>query len=551
LRRYSLGFDFGTESARALLLDVDTVEIVATTAYTYPHGVIDRTLPGSGNPLPPDWALQDPSDWLEAMEKTAREVMRQSKIAPESVIGIGVDFTACTIMPTTDDGTPLCYLDTHREEIHAWPKLWKHHAAWSQCERINRIAAARNEPWLQRYGGAICSEWVMPKALQMLEESPSVYRAAGRIIEGGDWIVWQLTGALVRNSCGAGYKATWNKKHGYPSAEFLSALHPDLSDLYAHKMAGPIMVPGTRAGALNAKWSRRLGLPCGISIASAAIDAHVAVLGCRLAKPATMFMIMGTSTCHMLISEREVLVPGISGVVEDGIVPGLFGYEAGQAAVGDAFAWFVKNHIPKEYADEAERSGKSIHDLMSAKSSLLRPGQSGLLALDWWNGNRSIPADASLSGMLIGYTLTTRPEDVYRAIIESTAFGARIIIEKFIQSGVPVSEIMAGGGLTKNQFVMQVYADVIGRDIKVTTEQHASAMGAAILGAIAAGKEKGGYASHAEAVVFMTTPVQQIYHPNPGNVEIYNKLYAEYKRLTGYFGHGENDVMKLLRRLRD
>ena len=330
-----------------MLLDVETGQIIATATYAYPHGVIDRSLPGSGNPLPPDWALQDPSDWLEAMEETAREVLRQSKIDPESVIGIGVDFTACTIMPTTADGTPLCFLDTYREEPHAWPKLWKHHAAWSQCERINQLAAARNEPWLQRYGGAICSEWVMPKALQMLEESPSIYQAADRIVEGGDWIVWQLTGALVRNSCGAGYKATWNKKEGFPSPEFLSALHPALSDLYTNKMAGQIMVPGNPAGNLERKmeqaawiasqeylWHLRSSTPM------------VAVLGCRLAKPATMFMIMGTSTCHMLISEREVLVPGISGVVEDGIVPGLFGYEAGQAAVGDAFAWFVKNHVP-------------------------------------------------------------------------------------------------------------------------------------------------------------------------------------------------------------
>jgi L-ribulokinase len=391
----------------------------------------------------------------------------------------------------------------------------------------------------------------MPKVLQMLEESPAIYKAADRIVEGGDWIVWQLTGVLVRNSCGAGYKATWNKKEGFPSSEFLTALHPALSNFYQDKMAGQVMVPGNPAGTLKAKWSRRFGLPRGIYVASACIDAHVAVLGCRLAKPATLFMIMGTSTCHMLISEREVFVPGISGVVEDGIVPGLYGYEAGQAAVGDALAWFIKNHIPQEYADQASRSGTSIHDLMSAKASLLRPGQSGLLALDWWNGNRSIPSDASLSGLVIGYTLTTRPEDVYRAIIESTAFGARSILENFIKSGVPVNEIMAGGGLTKNQFVMQIYADVIGRDIKVTTEQHASALGAAILGAISAGNEKGGYDSYAEAVVSVTSPVQHIYSPNVDNVEVYDRLYAEYKHLTNYFGHGGNDVMKLLRRLRE
>jgi L-ribulokinase len=551
LKVYSLGFDFGTESVRALLLDVVAGQIIATAQRAYPHGVIDRKLPGSQNVLPPDWALQDPSDWLEAMEVTALEVLKQGAIDPESVIGIGVDCTACTILPTTADGTPLAFIDEYLGEPHAWPKLWKHHAAWPQCERINRFATERQEPWLKRYGGAICSEWVMPKALQMLEESARIYQAADRIVEGGDWIVWQLTGELTRNSCAAGYKATWNKSEGFPSPEFLSLLHPGLSDLYTHRMAGQIRVPGSPAGNLSAEWGRRLGLPCGIPVAAAIIDAHSAILGGGIARPAVMFMIMGTSTCHMLMSEREVLVQGISGVVEDGIVPGLFGYEAGQAAVGDTLAWFVENAVPPVYANEAAGRNESVHDFMSARASALRPGQSGLLALDWWNGNRSIPSDAGLSGMLVGYTLTTRPEDIYRALVESTAFGARIIAENFIRSGVPVDEIMAGGGLTKNRFLMQIYADVIGRDITVSVEAHASGLGAAILGAISAGKGQGGYSSHAEAAACVAAHSGKVYRPIPGNKRIYDTLYTEYKRLTRHFGHGENDVMKILRRLRE
>jgi len=547
---YTLGLDFGTESARAVLVDVTTGEMIATAVHPYADGVIDEALPGDDIPLPPDWALQNPADWLVALEANIPAVLTGGSIAPESVVGVGLDFTACTVLPTTFDGTPLCTLDAYLDRPHAWAKLWKHHAAQPQADRVNELAATRNEPWLARYGGKISSEWLMPKALQILEGAPDLYAAADRIVEGGDWVAWQLTGTLARNACAAGYKATWHKADGYPPSEFLAALHRDLADLYTDKIAGPVVSPGQRIGELRAEWAERLGLVAGTPMAASIIDAHAAVPGGGVSGPGTMFMIMGTSTCHMLMAEEEMPVEGISGVVEDGIVPGFFGYEAGQAGSGDILAWFVEHGVPPAYHREAADRGLSLHDLLTEKASTLRPGQSGLLALDWWNGNRSTLVDAGLSGLLLGCTLGTRAEEIYRALVEATAFGTRVIIEAFTEQGIPVEAIVTGGSLTKNPMLMQIYADVTGREMAVCGAEQASALGAAMLGAVAAGKTGGGYDSLAEAVARMAPPPARVYHPIAANRAPYEALYAEYRRLYDYFGRGENDVMKTLRHLR-
>jgi len=550
MSKYALGLDFGTESLRVVLVDVATGETVATAVHPYHHGVIDETLPGSKELLPPDWALQDPADWLAAMEVNIPAVLSESGVAPESIVGLGADFTSCTILPTTAEGRPLCTLDAYSKQPHAWAKLWKHHGAWPQADRINELASARNEPWLARYGGKISSEWVMPKALQIIEEAPDLYSATGRIVEGGDWVAWQLTGRLVRNACAAGYKATWHKADGFPSPDFLAALHPAMPNLYSEKLAGPVVAPGQMVGGLMANWAKRLGLVEGMPVAVPIIDAHAAVFGGGVTEPATMFMIMGTSTCHMLMAETEKLVEGIAGVVEDGIVPGLFGYEAGQPGVGDIFAWFADNGVPPVYHEEAASERRSLHDVLVARAAALRPGQSGLLALDWWNGNRSTLVDAELSGMLIGCTLATKAEDIYRALVEATAFGTRVIVETFTEHGVPVESIVAGGGLTRNRFLMQIYADATGREIAVAGSEQASALGAAMLGALAAGQRTGGYDSLAEAATRMARPPAEVYHPNPEHLAVYDTLYAEYRRLYDYFGRGQNKVMKVLRRLR-
>jgi L-ribulokinase len=550
MAKYTLGLDFGTESARALLVDVATGDLVASAVQGFPDGVIDERLPGAGAPLPPDWALQNPSDWLSTLENTVASVMRQSGVAASDVIGIGLDFTACTILPTAADGTPFHTEEAYRGRPHAWAKLWKHHAAQGQADRVNALAERRGDAWPQRYGGKISSEWLIPKALQMLEEDPDLYAAADCIVEGADWVVWQLTGVLARNACAAGYKGTWHKADGYLPDDFLAALHPGLTRLYADKVAGPVVAPGTRVGGLSAEWAERLGLAAGTPVAAGIIDAHAAAPGGGVTQPGVMFMIMGTSTCHMLMGEQEVLVEGIAGVVEDGIVPGLYGYEAGQAGAGDIFAWFVEQGAPPVYHDEAARREVTLHDVLAERAAAQRPGQSGLLALDWWNGNRSVLVDAELSGLLIGATLATKPEDIYRALIESTAFGTRLIIEAFTGQGVAVNSIVAGGGLAKNPFLMQIYADITGREFAVAGSPQPSALGAAMLGAVAAGPAGGGYATLAEAAVHMAPPPAHVYRPIAAHRPAYDLLYAEYRRLYDTFGRGENNVMKTLRRLR-
>ncbi len=547
---YTLGLDFGTESARAVLVDVTTGQTVATAVHPYADGVIDERLPGMDRPLPPDWALQNPADWIAALERTIPAVLAESGVAPEQVVGLGVDFTACTVLPTTPTGAPLCQLELYRAQPHAWAKLWKHHAAQPQADRINELAALRGEPWLPRYGGKISSEWLMPKALQILEEAPEIYAAAATIVEGSDWIAWQLTGNLTRNACAAGYKACWHKVDGYPSPDFLAGLHPDFSGLYTEKVAGPVVPPGARVGGLTPEWAARLGLREGAPVAAPIIDAHSATLGGGVTGPGTMFLIMGTSTCHMLMAEEEKLVEGIAGVVEDGIAPGYFGYEAGQSAVGDIFAWFVEQGVPPAYHQEAAEQGVSLHQVLSRKAAALRPGESGLLALDWWNGNRSTLMDADLSGLLLGYSLTTKPEEIYRALIEATAFGTRTIIQAFTDQGLPVRSLVTGGGLTKNPLLMQIYADITGRELAVAGSEQVSALGAAMLASVAAGAQAGGHDTLAEAAAHMAPPPTQVYRPQPDNQPIYDILYAEYRKLYDYFGRGGNNVMKVLKRLR-
>jgi len=545
-----IGLDFGTESARAVLVDATSGALLASAQRAYPDGVIDEKLPHSATPLPPAWALQNSDDWLSALTALVQTVSTQAGTDPSDIIGMGIDFTACTVLPVTATGAPLHTVKAFCERPHAWPKLWKHHAAQAQADRINETALARKQRWLARYGGKISAEWLLPKALQMLEEDPELYAATDHFVEGADWVVWQLSGVLARNACAAGYKATWHKGEGFPAADFLAALHPDFSGLYRDKVRGPVVPPGQLVGYLTPGWAKRLGLTTRTAVATPLIDAHAAVLGAGVTDAHTLVMMMGTSTCHLLMSERETLVEGISGVVEDGIVPGLFGYEAGQAGVGDLFAWFVKQALPPRYYEEARAQGVDLHRVLTQRARRQRPGQHGLLALDWWNGNRSTLVDANLSGLLLGATLETKPEDIYRALIESTAFGTRVIIEAFTQKGVAVEAVVAAGGLTENALLMQIYADVSGHVIRVANSPQASALGAAMLGATAAGKAAGGHDTLAQAATTMAPASEQRYHPIAAHQRVYETLFTEYKRLYTFFGRGQNDVMKVLRALK-
>ncbi len=552
--KYAIGVDFGTESGRAVLVATRTGEEIASSVYPYQNGVIDRALPLENDTveLDPEWALQDPEDYIRTLQCTIPAVLNKAGVKAANVIGIGIDFTACTMLPTQNNGTPLCMVPEFRRNPHAWVKLWKHHAAQPEADIINTAARERNENWLDRYGGKISSEWFFSKAFQILDEAPEIYAAADRLIEAADWVIWQLTGQEKRNSCTAGYKAMWSKREGYPPNDYFASLDPRLKNVIDSKMSRNIYPIGDKAGELTAQAAQWTGLQEGTAVAIANVDAHVSVPAASVTETGRMVMIMGTSICHMLLGEEERNVEGMCGVVEDGIIPGLFGYEAGQSGVGDIFAWFINNCIPEEYHQEAQQRSLGIHQLLEEKAVRQKPGAHGLLALDWWNGNRSVLVDVDLSGLLIGATLRTKPEDIYRALIESTAYGTRVIIEAFEKNGVNVNELVACGGLPeKNKMLMQIYADVTGRDFKVSASQQTPALGSAMFGAVAAGRQAGGYESIFDAAKHMARLKNEVYRPNPACQKIYDQLYAEYLRLYDYFGRGGNTVMKTLKRIRD
>lgn len=550
--KYSIGVDFGTLSARALLVEVETGKEIATSVYEYSNGVIDDILPTSKAKLPPDWALQDPADYIRGLECTIPEVLKKSGVSAEDIIGIGIDFTACTMLPIDSEGKPLCFDKKWENEPHAWVKLWKHHAAQPEANRINQTAADMNQDFLSRYGGKISSEWFFSKALQILDEAPEIYNTADRLIEAGDWVILQMTGNEARNACTAGYKAMWEKRTGFPSKEFFKALDPRFENVVEEKLNKRIYPIGTRAGELTPEMASRTGLRPGIAVAVANVDAHVAVPAATVTREGVMVMIMGTSTCHMVNGTEPKIVEGMCGYVEDGILPGLIGFEAGQSCVGDHFAWFTENCVPESYKAEANKQGISIHDLLTRKASQLKPGESGLLALDWWNGNRSVLVDVDLTGMMLGMTLSTKPEEIYRALIEATAFGTNIIIQAFESSGVAVNEIVACGGLAeKNEMLMQIYADVTNREFKIAESPQTCALGSAMWGAVAAGKVEGGWDNIDEAAVAMARVKEKTYKPKQESHEIYSQLFEEYKRLHDYFGRGGNDVMKRLKQIKE
>ncbi|MCX7714856.1 MAG: ribulokinase [Clostridia bacterium] len=550
-KKYSIGVDYGSLSGRAVLVDVSTGEELAVSVFAYPHAVMDEYLPDGKTRLEPDWALQHPQDYLDVLSVTVPAVLKDSGVSAEDVIGIGIDFTACTVLPTLADGTPLCFLEEYKNNPHAYVKLWKHHAAQNEANKLNAIATERGEDFLARYGGKISSEWLVPKVWQLLNEAPDIYEKMDRFIEAADWIVWQLTGVETRNSCTAGYKALWHKHKGYPSKDFYKALDPRLENLVEDKLSNKITPLGEKAGEITEAAAKLTGLKVGTAVAVANVDAHVSLPAVGITEPGKMLMIIGTSTCDILLGENECIVPGMCGVVEDGVIAGFLGYEAGQSCVGDHFDWFVKTCVPHGYMTDAEEKGVNIHKYLREKASRLKPGESGLVALDWWNGNRSVLVDVDLTGLIVGMTLLTKPEEIYRALIEATAYGKRMIIETFKENGVPIYELYAAGGIAeKDEMMMQIYADVTNMEIRISASAQTPALGSAMFGAVAAGSGRGGYDSIIDAAKVMGKVKDKVYRPIPENVAVYDKLYAEYKILHDYFGRGENDVMKRLKEIK-
>jgi L-ribulokinase len=542
---YAVGIDFGTLSGRAVVVRVSDGAELGSAVHEYASAVIEESLPASGQRLPPDWALQDPEDYVDVLRNAVPGALEAAGVDPADVVGIGTDFTASSPLPVTADGVPLCRLDGLAERPHAYVKLWKHHAAQAQADRITRVAAERGEPWLPRYGGRISSEWQYAKALQVLEEDPEIYQRMDRWIESADWIIWQLCGRETRNICTAGYKGI-HQDEGYPSPDYLAALNPDFAGFVGEKLEHPISLLGERAGSLTAEAAGWTGLREGIAVAVGNVDAHVTAPAAKAIEPGQMLAVMGTSTCHVMNGDHLAEVPGMCGVVHEGVIPGLYGYEAGQSGVGDIFAWFVNQGVPPAYHDGARERGLGLHEYLTELAARQRIGQHGLVALDWHSGNRSVLVDHELSGLIVGLTLATRPEEIYRALLEATAFGTRTIVEAFESAGLPVGELVIAGGLLKNPFLMQMYADVTRRELATIESDQGPALGAAMHAAVAAEC----YPDIGAATAAMGKVKRAAYTPDETSARAYDALYEEYKTLHDYFGRGANDVMHRLRAIR-
>ncbi len=547
--KYTIGVDFGTLSGRAVLVSLEQGDVIASEVLNYESGVIEEVIPQTTVRLGIDYALQDPKDYLEVLSVTIPKVLEKSGVDKADVIGLAIDFTACTLVPVDANNTPLSFLDSWREHPHAWTKLWKHHAAQKYADQLNALAHETHESWIHRYGGKISSEWLFPKVMQVCVEAPEIYEATDNFIEAADWVISQLTGNVIRNTCTLGYKAIYHHQEGFPSPAFFKQLDPRLEHVVNDKIKGEIKAVGEKAGTLLPEWATRLGLLPSTAVAVANVDAHVSAPAVNTVKPGQMLMIMGTSTCDILLGDQEKSVPGICGVVYDGVIPGYFGYESGQSAVGDIFGWFTENYIDSNITHAAASKGLTVHAYLEEEASKLRVGESGLLSLDWNGGNRSILVDVDVSGIIFGLTLATKPHELYRALIESTAFGKRIIIDNYEAHGVPVDEVYVCGGLpNKNKLLLQIYADVLNREIKMADSEHTPALGSAMFAAVAA-HDMGGYASIFEAAAKMAKVKEETIKPIPENVERYEALYQEFKQLHDQFGYGDT-VLKRLKRMR-
>jgi len=542
--RYAIGLDYGTNSVRALVVDASDGREVAGAVWNYEqgdHGVILSR--------DPNLARQHPADYLKGAEKTLRQAVAAAKknargFKPEQIIGLGVDTTGSTPLPLDRQGQPLAFSPRFAQNPHAMAWLWKDHTATAEAAEITALAARIRPHYLAKCGGIYSSEWFFSKILRCLRVSPAVFNAAHSWTELADFVPAALTGGLrVAGICAAGHKAMYNREWGgYPDAEFLGQLDPKLAELRA-RLCLNVQGIDQIAGRLTPEWARKTGLPAGIPVAVGAFDAHLGAVGSGIA-PGTLVKIIGTSTCDIAIAsngEKLADIPGLCGVVDGSVLPGYYGLEAGQSAVGDIFNWFV-NYI---------KAGS--HETLTAAAARLQPGESGLLALDWNNGNRTILVDQRLTGLLVGQTLYTTPAEIYRALVEATAFGALTIINRFEEYGVKIGQITNCGGIAeKNPFVMQIYADVTGRPMKVSRSGQTCALGAAMAGAVV-GRAHPDYASARQA---MTGVKPQVFKPNPAAHRVYGQLFALYRKLHDAFGTltgsgNLHDVMKQLINIRN
>jgi len=555
MSRYALGLDFGTNTVRALVVDVADGNEIATAVAPYPSGqdgvVIDEK--------DPNLARQFPADYRKALAKCVKDALKRGKdtkgFKPDKIVGIGVDTTGSTPLPVDSNCVPLADSDEFKDNPNAYAWLWKDHTSYAEAQEITAIAAREHPEYLAKCGGTYSSEWFWSKALHCIRVAPDVMTAAASWVEMADYIPGFLVGCtspkdLKRSVCAAGHKAMYHASWHLPAADMLGRLDPKLGELRANKLFEQAYAADQKAGLLCDEWAKKLGLPAGTPIAVGAFDAHTGGVGAGIA-PGILVKIIGTSTCDMMVhpnTHQLADVPGLCGIVDGSILPGCFGLEAGQSAVGDIFNWFVQAF---------DKGTAKAHEKLTDHAAALRPGESGLLALDWNNGNRTILVDARLTGLLLGQTLHTRPYEVYRTLIEATAFGARVIMERFEEYGVKVNEVVNCGGIAeKNPLVMQIYADVMGRPMKISRSAQTCALGSAMFGAVVAGVEAGGYAKAEDAQAAMAGVKPKVYQPDPAAQSTYDRLYRLYRQLHDGFGTNQwqgnmHNVMKELLTIRD
>ncbi len=560
MKKYAIGLDFGTNSCRSLIVDLTDGSEISSHIFPYPSGKDGILL----DPKEPNLARQNPQDYIDGIKKTITEVISKaqkenSEFEAANIIGIGIDTTGSSPMPVNSLGEPLCLLPEFKNNLNAMVWLWKDHTGHSEAAQITELTEKKRPEYLSKIGGTYSSEWFWSKVLHCYNTDQKVFNAAESFVEICDWIPAVLTGEtnpkkIKRSICAAGHKAMYNDEWGgLPDKEFLSNLSPALADL-RDRLYEKAFPSDKLAGKLSNEWAEELGLRPGIAIAVGAFDAHMGAVGAGI-KQGTLVKILGTSTCDiMVVPDIKELsdIPGVCGIVDGSVIPGYYGIEAGQSAVGDIFLWFVNNLVPEKYGKTVDEKFKNL----AIEASKEKVGEHGLLALDWNNGNRTILVDVRLSGLLLGQTLHTKPHEIYRALIEATAFGALTIINRIEEYGVPVKEIVNCGGLaSKNPFLMQVYADITGRPMETSKSEQTPALGAAIFGAIAAGKETSGF-SNIEEAQDKLTGIKKRFEPNPSNNSVYKKLYALYKQLHDAFGTEKwsgkmHNVMKDLLIIRD
>ena len=558
MAKYVIGLDYGTNSVRALIAETRTGAEAAAFVWPYAHGEEGVILDSAQ----PDLARQHPRDYAQGLEESVRGALREAAAAdpafrPDDVIGIGVDTTGSTPLPLDAQGQPLAFQEAFADEPAAMAWLWKDHTAHAEAAEITARAEKERPAYLAKCGGIYSSEWYWAKLLHAARTAPAVFEAAHTWAELADWIPAILTGtdtpeAMRRSICAAGHKAMFHPAWGgYPDEAFLADLHPGLGRV-RRALPGQAFHIGQAVGTLTDEWANRLGLSAGIPVAAGAFDAHLGAVGSGI-KPGVLVKIIGTSTCDIAVAPLDPAfpdIPGLCGIVPESVLPGCLGLEAGQSAVGDIFDWFVRRIAP----GGPERGG---HESLTREAERLRPGQSGLLALDWFNGNRTVLVDQRLTGAILGLNLQTSGPEIYRALLEATAMGARVILERFEEYGVRIERVVNCGGISiKNPLVMQIYADVLGRPLEISRSAQTCALGAAMAGAVVAGADKGGHADFDAAAAAMTGVLEQRFEPQPAAVETYNRLYALYKRVHDIFGvreevSGGSDVMKELLAIRD